>query len=209
MIAGRLDTEDEADFEALTRAPESPNEHAYRLADHGGYENAPATRMLATHCAACGRPLVDANSVEAGMGPDCREKYGCSDAVDEARRGMANALIHGIALARKEGTAHIGAAQAAERLRDMGLPRLADVVLKALVKVRIQEVGGRLALKTPFSPEAVARLRSIPGRRWDAEGKVNTFPMNARQALWQALQDLFPGQVGLGPRGVFRIGGAS
>ena len=40
------------------------------------YENAPATRMLATHCAACGRPLVDATSVETGMGPVCRERYG-------------------------------------------------------------------------------------------------------------------------------------
>lgn len=40
------------------------------------YENAPATRILATHCACCGRALLDAVSVEAGIGPDCRAKYG-------------------------------------------------------------------------------------------------------------------------------------
>lgn len=41
-----------------------------------GYEQAPATQMLATQCAACARPLLDAESVEAGMGPDCRRKHG-------------------------------------------------------------------------------------------------------------------------------------
>lgn len=40
------------------------------------YENAPSTKMLATHCCACGRALRDAVSVEAGMGPDCRERHG-------------------------------------------------------------------------------------------------------------------------------------
>lgn len=34
------------------------------------YENAPATKMLATNCVVCGRALVDAVSVEMGIGPD-------------------------------------------------------------------------------------------------------------------------------------------
>ena len=36
------------------------------------YENAPATKMLATNCCCCGRPLVDSMSVELGIGPECR-----------------------------------------------------------------------------------------------------------------------------------------
>lgn len=44
-----------------------------------GYENSPACRMLATHCACCGRPLVDADSVEFGIGPVCRERYGFNE----------------------------------------------------------------------------------------------------------------------------------
>ena len=40
------------------------------------YETAPATRMLATQCAVCARPLLDAVSVETGIGPHCRAKYG-------------------------------------------------------------------------------------------------------------------------------------
>ena len=36
------------------------------------YENAPATMLVATHCCVCNRPLVDADSVEMGIGPTCR-----------------------------------------------------------------------------------------------------------------------------------------
>jgi len=44
------------------------------------YESAPATILIATHCAICARPLVDADSVERGVGPDCADKYGYGDA---------------------------------------------------------------------------------------------------------------------------------
>lgn len=36
------------------------------------YESAPATLLVATHCCVCRRPLVDADSVECGIGPTCR-----------------------------------------------------------------------------------------------------------------------------------------
>ena len=40
-----------------------------------GYTNAPATKLLATNCLACGRPLVDALSVERGVGPECASHF--------------------------------------------------------------------------------------------------------------------------------------
>lgn len=40
------------------------------------YEHAASTKLLATHCAYCGRPLRDADSVEMGMGPICRSRVG-------------------------------------------------------------------------------------------------------------------------------------
>lgn len=43
------------------------------------YENAPATKFVATHCACCGRALVDALSVQTGIGPDCRGMHGFDD----------------------------------------------------------------------------------------------------------------------------------
>lgn len=45
-----------------------------------GYENAPATKLLATHCCCCARPLVDAKSVELGIGPECRKRHGFTEA---------------------------------------------------------------------------------------------------------------------------------
>jgi hypothetical protein len=45
------------------------------------YENAPATEMLATHCAICSRPLLDAVSVEIGIGPVCRQRHGYDESV--------------------------------------------------------------------------------------------------------------------------------
>lgn len=39
------------------------------------YHDAKATRILATHCVSCGKDLLDAKSVEIGMGPDCRRRF--------------------------------------------------------------------------------------------------------------------------------------
>jgi hypothetical protein len=57
------------------------------------YENAPATKILNINCAACGRPLVDANSTSVALGPDCRKKHGVPNVLDEATRAQANRLI--------------------------------------------------------------------------------------------------------------------
>jgi SWI/SNF-related matrix-associated actin-dependent regulator of chromatin subfamily A-like protein 1 len=50
------------------------------------YENAINTKQMATSCVFCNRPLVDAESIERGCGPDCARKYGIGDqsgSVDE------------------------------------------------------------------------------------------------------------------------------
>lgn len=40
------------------------------------YENATATKFIATHCAVCGKSLVDADSVQMAIGPECRKRHG-------------------------------------------------------------------------------------------------------------------------------------
>ena len=40
------------------------------------YINAAATDFIATHCAACGKALVDADSGQTAVGPDCRKRHG-------------------------------------------------------------------------------------------------------------------------------------
>jgi hypothetical protein len=59
------------------------------------YINAAATRFIATHCACCGKALVDADSVQAGVGPDCRRMHGygvqtCTPDWTAARTILAN-----------------------------------------------------------------------------------------------------------------------
>jgi len=64
------------------------------------HEKAKATRILATNCCCCGRDLVDAKSVEMGIGPVCRKKYANPDieTTDEMRKRAIGALaISGLA----------------------------------------------------------------------------------------------------------------
>jgi len=60
------------------------------------YANSPACRMLATHCCACGRPLVDADSVELGIGPICRRRHGFNEPDADADFDTAIDLCGGI-----------------------------------------------------------------------------------------------------------------
>jgi hypothetical protein len=173
-----------------------------------GYENAPATKMLATHCAACGRPLVDSVSVEVGMGPDCRKKYGYNAVVDEELRSQANKLIYKIALARSGSGTDLGAVQAIRSLRDLGFDKLAEICLKRCRVVVIEERGSVLAVSTPYSEEAADGFRAIPGRRWDREAKVNLVPntQDGKRALMdRVLRRCFLGAAALGPKGAFAI----
>lgn len=91
------------------------------------YENAPATKLLATHCACCGRSLVDAVSVEHGIGPDCRERYGVDVVVDEAARKEANEIVFRLA---RRGLSRKDAQPLFDRLAALGFAVLADRVAK-------------------------------------------------------------------------------
>lgn len=166
-----------------------------------GYENAPATKMLASNCACCSRPLVDAKSVECGVGPECRKRHGYEINVDEDARQRANAIVYKIAL---EQTGP-GVVEGCVELRELGFTALADRILKRLKTITITENDGLLVLRSPYDPEAVRALASIPGRRWDGEKKVNTFPLDQKRALWNVLLDHYRGFMGVGPKGAFEI----
>jgi hypothetical protein len=172
------------------------------LSASGGYEMAPATLMLATHCACCGRALLDSVSVETGVGPECRRKHGYNVDVDPDARAEANQLVHDIAV-QQDG---IEVARAAERLRVLGFVKLAGVVLKRCAPIRISYDGeGYVVVHSPYSEQATHAFRAIPGRRWDAEAKANVFPHYARAFVFRALLRAYPGQLAVGPKGVFEL----
>jgi hypothetical protein len=173
------------------------------------YENAPATKMVATHCACCDRPLVDAKSVECGVGPVCREKHGFDIECNEEARAEANKLVYSIAVDRDG----LQVVDACKRLFELGFTNLVVAILKRIAAVQVALTDDthphgaeRLAVRTPYSVECVNRFRSIPGRRWDKESKLNTFPQASKGALWAALSELFAGQTGIGPKGPFIVG---
>lgn len=180
------------------------------------YTSALATRILATHCCACGLPLLEAESVEAGIGPICRQKYmGKRQGHGDEARGEANQIVHRLALAISgvdgqtigAGLAERGETGASHlvRLRELGFVKLAEKLEKAWVRIRIEETDGVLSVQSPYLDEAVVAARAIPGRAWDGARKCNTFPASQRPAVWRLLRKFYAGVAGIGPEGVFVV----
>lgn len=175
------------------------------------YETAKATQMLATQCALCGRPLLDAVSVSVGMGPICREKSAMPDTLSEEQRVAANRIVHAVALSQTEDAFTKGARE----LQALGCSRLADLIYaRSLEAKRVPDIiitneSDRIVVKAPFVEIANARWRAIQGRRWDSVRKVNTFPKREKAAVWDVLQFVYPGAIVEGPKGRFTIPGDS
>lgn len=191
------------------------------------YETAPATKLVATHCCVCGRPLVEADSVETGIGPVCaaRTKYGHAShdpdmvRVAEALAGLelswlnladphkaANQLVHRIAADQSNPLVPRFCAA----VDALGYTVLAEVLVKRLapVVVEVKVEANTLVLTTEFknrqSPlfgTLLTALRGVQGRRWDGERKANLFPLQSKRSLWSALKSALPaGSVVCGTR---------
>jgi hypothetical protein len=151
---------------------------------HGaGYENAPATRLLATHCACCGRPLLDARSVECGVGPVCRRNYGYNEIAEDVRVA-ANRHVYRIACLNSGHPAECDETIVAHltALSLLGCYTIANKVaanIGALEIVTEDMADDSFGLRSPYNPEAVRAMRGVPGRRWDRDAKLNTFPRSS------------------------------
>ena len=185
------------------------------------YENAPATRLVATHCAICNRPLVDAQSVETGVGPICRKRYMAADAVSPEARTEANKLVYQIAQLcshKSVSDAMVEVTSAVDRLKSLGCIKLAERIEKRIQKylrrvypVRISYEEDRVVLRTRNIEDHLwdawlSALQRIPGRKWEPEkGKANTFPMDQKRSIFALLKRFFSGAEAWGPKGVFVI----
>lgn len=187
-----------------------------------GYETAPATRMLATHCIFCSRPLVDAVSVEAGVGPDCRKKYGHTEAQGPADwvqventcpvtvmhelsardpRRLCNILVYRIVM----GCQAWEVCLAIDTIRHLGFAKLAESLTKKLCAATVTHKGDVVAVQAPWNEEWVNESRTIPGRRYIKDEKMQTFPLSSRPALWRALQKVFRGKAISTPKGLVAL----
>jgi len=174
------------------------------------YTAAPACTLLATHCCVCGRPLVDAISVSLGIGPECRG--GANGGITAEQQEAANKITFLAAIAAQEGKIE-EVRDHAEALRGLGLSVLAEKVAERFTnaerqaKISIVEDGDLLKVDTPFrrgdKDAFIAAWRGIPGRRY--RNGANLIPKSEKRALYGLLQQFFPGQYAVGPKGVFRI----
>lgn len=193
------------------------------------YENAASTKLLATHCALCGRSLRDALSVERGIGPDCAEKHGYMDlplgnpdwavvmtvldglipvsAVHPALspRDACNAIVHHAACAPR---ASRGAF--VDAIKALGFQQLAVALADAAGEVvRLTALdGGRYAVEAPYNPGFTQAIKAARiGARWNPAAKVWEVPgdAQAKVALYRVLRAQYAGLLMVGPKGPVRL----
>lgn len=188
------------------------------------HRNAPATILLATRCACCGDDLVDADSIELGIGPVCLKKHGYKkadaaadwevagkllasvelDLTAEPAWGtdahkIANKLVHRIA-AKQAGPEVLVLTGA---LTALGYTKLARRIGSRLATIEVIEEGEELLVKSPYNPRFVTESHRISGQSWDGARKLRHFPKAAAPALWHAMQASFAaGTVVRGARGL-------
>lgn len=171
------------------------------------HENATATRLLATHCAVCGRPLVDAQSVETGIGPICRERYFGVEALTEPARVEANGLVYRVAaeLSRNPSDANLATVSTdLLRLRELGATTIVERILAnrsrlSTIKIVIAPADPtNFGVVAPRNEALTAAFRNISSRRWYGSGRtwmsatrLNVFARSQWPAVRDALRAAF------------------
>lgn len=179
-----------------------------------GYELAPATQLLATHCCFCSRPLLDATSVQRGYGPTCADKWMRGyDLFEPKVREEINGLVHEASCIQRSEQARI--VEIVERLQELGAEIAAGRISDKLVgvpDVEINFLDGRYEVLVHFfDADWVNESRKVPGRRCEKceiDGKthwVSAFPASSKRALWACLQLTLSGRLAEGPKGRFII----
>ena len=204
---------------AVVESPAAPASH---------YTHSPACALVASHCACCGQPLVDAVSVETGIGPWCRKNHGYKaadvradwDGVDAALEGTdalevvrtekihhrltANYLVYRIACEpfTRDAQRYVAA------LYRVGFVALARRIAKRVEGVVVDVEGGELVVTAPKSARlGDALYRAGVRSTWDRDAKVRRVAATDRSALWRVLRAALPaGTVVVGPNGATLVG---
>lgn len=153
-----------------------------------GYENAPGTKLLASHCAMCARPLLDAVSVECGVGPVCRKKYDVGSTLSDEARDEANKLVHTIALDQHG----VAARDALKRLAALGCDKIVERIAARWGGLSVRLEGDVLLVNSPYNEDFTRAARRVPGRRWVGAEKVNSFPAAGWSDVEAAICDCYP-----------------
>mgnify|MGYP003644810763 CR=1 FL=1 len=194
------------------------------------YKSDPNTKRLATRCCICNTALRDAKSVEMGIGPTCRKKYGFAAVyatLTERQRKNVNKLIHQAGVAcEADDIATI--LKLADRIEKRGFDMVATKVRTRFITLRIhratvEEFGwdrersreyslGRdhnvVQVWTPWNPDfndnrKKCRLRGRPCKVVTDFGKFHwEFKVTDGVELMRVLTLTFPGKPMFTDKGV-------
>jgi exodeoxyribonuclease-5 len=112
-------------------------------------------QFATTNCAACGRPLTDALSIELAIGPDCRQQYGYNpEAVPAEARTEANTILHDIAT---NTLTYVALRSSMFRLHTLGFTELAKRIDQRFSRRMVQQemataIQDRYAAMAPPEP---------------------------------------------------------
>lgn len=154
-----------------------------------GYENSKACELLATSCACCGRPLVDAKSVELGIGPICRKKYWDLKDIPEAHRRAANKRVYKVAALLD--TKPTEAFAILPELRELGFDVLVDRIEQRVIRVSVVKDDDAYIVRAPFNEAALHMWRKVG--KWQKSSKTYLVPVSQRKALWSLLTSFYAG----------------
>ncbi len=73
--------------------------------------------------------------------------------------------------------------------------------------VAIYEYRYTIEVFSGYHAALIQAWMQIPGREWDADRRVTSFPKEAKRAIWEAMCACIPGALCLGPKGEFRVPG--
>lgn len=163
--------------------------------------------LVATHCCACGHALVDARSVERGIGPICWKKLGQeTEGLDEETRKTVNKLMYRASLAWSAGEVD-KTRELAVQIHDAGAPacarRIAANAGSVVIEVNVE--GTKIVVKSPYNDKFIAETRALPGRFYIKKEKATEFGLSAKAALWTAIQNAFKGAILMSKKGARTI----
>jgi len=168
-----------------------------------GYENAKSTKLLASNCCVCARLLRDAKSVELGIGPVCRSRYGYDLDVSEDARVQANVLVYTVARTQEM------SADQYVTLLSLGFSVLAnklkDRLLESAGQVTVTTEGTRwLIVDAPYNADALPAWRRIG--TWESATKTRRVAVSNKAKLWALLQEFHNGCELTSDKGITLIG---
>ena len=156
--------------------------------------------ITATACAVCARPLTDAESLAAGIGPDCRAMHGYTlNIVPVHQHAEVNRLVHAIAADALYGSA---LREAIFKLHSFGFEALAKRIERRVWR-RMVPQQTEIVMSAPVQPPALGKI-DLPFTLTEGQERARTLVQKLKQQRGHAL-GFVVGFAGTGKTTVLKV----